>query len=125
MGTTSSSAVIYYNPDDYIDETSLDLYPGNYVNCGLYPEIADYNKTGIDVARMPFAEQLNYADAISRRYAKNPVFLKQMSAYAITAENIRNINATGVGNMAFIVHHNPANEHFGAQYKEMIKLLTN
>jgi hypothetical protein len=100
--------LINYNPDDYKDDTYLNLNPLFYHNYGNYHNRRMPLKKLI---RLPFLEQTEFSDAICRRYAKNKLFQEKMETY-ITCDNytkkmVMSENETGVGNMAFMALHNP------------------
>lgn len=60
------------------------------------------------IAILPIQEQLKYADAICRKYAKNPIFLaEQMKIIQEISEKFTLDNETSVGNLAMVAHHNP------------------
>ena len=93
-----------YDPDQYAADTQLDLNPMNYANMG--------NDTWESVplaqlARRPQREQMRFADAIARRYAKNPAFLQRQLAQLQLPLRSDGWNETSLGNLAFIAYHNP------------------
>jgi hypothetical protein len=63
----SDQKLINYNPDDYKDETYLNLFPLFYYNYGNYHNIRMSLKKLIE---LPFLEQTELSDALCRRYAK-------------------------------------------------------
>ena len=66
-------------------------------------------------------EQIKYADAIIRKYAKNKVFLDSKVNKKIEIKK-ENINATSIGNLAFIYYHNPHNKFIQNHYYRTIQL---
>lgn len=108
-----------YHPDDHIHEKKPILLSWAYPNFGLYlnPEI-----TPQELVKKPLKQQIKYADAIIRRYAKNKVFLRSKVNKEIEIRK-ENINATTIGNLAFIYYHNPRNPYIRSHYYETIRLL--
>jgi len=110
-----------FDPNDHINDTVLELNPG------LYPNYGNYNDVFGDVnilAGKSIEEQMKYSDSICRRYAKNPIFLKQQYSklYLKTIKTINKnkLNATSLGNAAFVYHHNPNNELIKNVYDTII-----
>lgn len=116
MGAAAST-LPDYDPSQHCDETDLCLHPMFYPNGGNYTlQTCPIGK----LARMTQEEQMRFSDAITRRYAKNPIFLEKQRGlrdYATIS-----INETAVGNGAFIAHHNPEG-YWQDEYRAMITAL--
>jgi len=121
-----------YDPKDWAEtpESELNLMPITYPNCGLYAPLAELEKAFPNILFEPMTAQMEYADAICRRYAMNPHFhRKQEEAYqpGWLDKLADDPNSTAIGNLAFMAHHNgPASkwqlyytqamEHLRARY---------
>ncbi len=122
MGADQSS-LVDYDPNDYIHDTVLDMNPMQYPNFGNYTLQRMPLKDLID---KPILEQMRFSDAITRRYAKNPIFIKQQFSRQLDYENLGNgCNETSIGNMAFMKYHNPDNQVIQEQYDKMAHALRN
>ena len=108
-----------YNPDDYVNDTSLDLNPMNYPNYGNYNFIQAPLK---EIITWPMEKQMELSDAICRRYAKNPLFLQMQGENDQSVADIRGINETSVGNAAFMAYHNP-NSYWSDYYDTLCKAI--
>ena len=115
-------SLIDYDPHDYQDTQLLNLNPFSYPNFGCYH--LDNRPLKI-IANLPIEEQMQLSDAITRRYALNEIFLNQQASYIekdIDKIIISMINATSIGNIAFIVYYNPNNQIFLNYYRKLLSL---
>ena len=111
-----------YHPDDYVNDADLDLNPMNYPNFGNYNFILAPLK---EIITWPMEKQMELSDAICRRYAKNPIFLKRQREAMEQAPgeyNISAMNQTSVGNAAFMACHNP-NSYWSNYYDTLCKAI--
>ena len=101
-----------YDPHNYIDtpEDDLDLNPLNYPNYGLYVSSCELEAVRKDIVTMNIEEQATYSDAITRRYALNPHFIKMQLRLNAIAKDIDKMprNTTSIGNAAFMALYNPS-----------------
>jgi len=112
-------SLIDYDPNDYITDTVLELCPFTYPNCGLY----QYKEPSLnEMVKLTLEEQMAYSDAITRRYAKNPTFLKHMAGHTEDRE-YDDINYCTFGNIAFMVYHNPENEKWKLYYDRVVNYI--
>ena len=122
---TKQNTLIDYNPEDYKNDGILELNPGAYPNLGNYffHIMEGHNCSPQEVCKLPQLEQMKFGDAITRRYAKNNIFLSKMKK---SSENYKlkkeNINVTAIGNFAFIAYHNPYYDFFTIRYRQILDL---
>lgn len=116
MGIDHSVCCPKYDPRDFIDTQELQLIPYSYPQFGLYHSLAELDALWPDIINMTIDEQAEYVDAISRRYALNKHFLsQQMDAMSsippidIATKILSGMNATSIGNLAFIALQNGPN----------------
>ena len=89
-----------YNPNDYVNNTNLILNPANYKNYGLYHTLNHLKGINIkDIANANINIQIDYADAITRRYAKNPIFINTQIGLFPTTVQGGELNVTSIGNI--------------------------
>jgi hypothetical protein len=88
-----------YDPEDYKDAKILNLDPRRYANCGLYFKFADIPRPEV-LAQKTLHEQAKYADAITKRYAKNKEFLSR--CFTMPLKFPKYVNGTSIGNIAFM-----------------------
>lgn len=107
-----------YNPEDYKNDQELDLNPTNYVNYGnYYKSFPPFDK----ISRMNKSRQMKFSDAITRRYALNPKFIELQAPRTNPKDiDMSRLNATSLGNMAFMSHHHPGSV-FDQFYKEVMR----
>lgn len=112
-----------YDPNDYIDDTELNLNPATYPKFGNYT----FQKMNIKkLANKSQEFQMKFSDAITRRYAKNQIFLDQMRQHPIASFiNDIEINETVIGNTVFMAYHNPNNEFFQSEYQILLTYCRN
>ena len=109
-----------YDPNNFIHDKILDLNYGNYPNFGLYHTITEIIKTKpLDVLRLPLEKQMLYSDAITRKYAKNEIFINNQIMNIRINKLPNTPNITNIGNMAFLAYHSP--EYFKEYYDELIQ----
>jgi len=97
-----------YDPNDFVNDKQLDLNPANYAKCGLYLPFEAYDNISVaELAQHSQEEQMKYADAISRRYAKNPIFLLMQERSTRQVQRLSDGNTCGLGNLALLAYHNP------------------
>lgn len=119
---TKRPLLIDYNPKEFIHDTELDLNPFNYVNFGNYT----FESCPLEqFARRSMVEQMKFSDAITRRYALNPLFLERHKNLMIEKNIdisiiVKNCNAYALGNSAFIAFHNP-----GSWFEEEYQIFLN
>ena len=114
MGNKAS--LIDYDPNDYITDTVLELCPFTYPSCGMY----HHKEPSLDeMVELTLEEQMVYSDAVTRRYAKNPIFL-ELSDDCIEDKEYRGLNSCALGNIAFMVYHNPGNEKWKLYYDRVV-----
>lgn len=119
MGASESSLLPDYDPRDHRDETDLQLNSTTYPNLGNYTLVEPTVDRLVDGSQ---EEHMQYSDAVCRRYALNPIFLQDqqsrreirlsetgLSAREDYMKSIEEgkLGATGIGNIAFVAHHNP------------------
>lgn len=105
-----------YNPEDYKDDTELDLDPKNYVNYGRYHDV---NLPFSKLAKLNIKRLAALSDAITRKYALNQKF-KDIHSVGMdwTFTDLPYLNPTTLGNLAFIAMHNP-----GTDWEKYFKML--
>lgn len=98
-----------YNPNLHADEVEMDLDPRNYPNYGNFRMV--FPPPGY-VLKLDIKGQADYADAITRRYARNKKFIELMKVrgelkmdFKNQEDLLENCNATAIGNMAFMALH--------------------
>ena len=118
MGNSQSGELIDYNPQDYKDvpKDELELYPFMYPNMGVY-----HMEVPVEmIAKLPLEEQMKYSDAICRRYALNPHFLKTQDKgiddlLSKSDEEFlvykQQFNDCGIGDMAYMAHYHRYDEN--------------
>ena len=116
-----------YNPRDHTDTPAeaLDLNPMSYPNIGLYHSTDHLQFVYPAILHYPIETQMQYADAITRRYALNPHFLElQRKGMSISVHQLRlSCNSTTVGNMACMAYYNGLDSEWGQYYCKMIEQL--
>lgn len=132
MGNDTSQYPEDYDPNDNINETEFNLNPMLYPNFGNYFNLNKINTIDDDItniAKLTIEEQMKYSDAITRRYAKNPIFIDDQYPKNILAEiksaNKKQFNTTSIGNLAFMSYHNPDNENIKACYLAILAHFSN
>jgi len=117
----SDQSLIDYNPDDSKDDLMLNLNPMSYPNFGNY-NMRMMSLT--EIVRLPISEQMDFSDAITRRYAKNKLFHEKMveGGQPSTDFSLNDLNETSVGNIAFMAYHNPGSV-WVEQYEYMKKAI--
>lgn len=73
-----------------------------------------------DIISFPIEKQMQYADAITRRYALNSHFLETQKS---ALEDMSKPNVTAIGNLACLAYHNGLDSEYGILYKKIIKTL--
>ena len=114
-----------YNPEDYKDHKYLELTRSTYPNRGIYPNDGISLKKLIE---LPLEEQLKYSDAICRKYALNPIFLKLMKDQIENSKferKVEDLNEVGIGNAAFIKKYNENNSFWCKHYNDTVDLIRN
>lgn len=129
MGSSASSgesASTYaslpnYDPNDYINDTELEMNPMSYPNFGNYNLIQAPLK---EIITWSIEKQMNLSDAICRRYAKNPLFQEKMKELMDKQEsiNVSLLNETSVGNAAFMAYHNP-DSYWSKEYEKICQAI--
>jgi hypothetical protein len=68
---------------------------------------------------------MEYSDAVTRKYALNQFYLDKLKTELdIPIDDLtKNIDATVIGNLAFITYHNGINSEFGIYYTKILKYL--
>jgi hypothetical protein len=125
MGNSFSTHLPNYNPNDYKNDKDLDLNPANYPNFGNYTLKRMPLK---DLITLPLEEQMQFSDAICRRYALNPIFKTQQMQYWDMfkyGSSHSDLNETSVGNMAFMKYCNPNDSFYVKMYDETIEIIQN
>lgn len=110
-----------YDPHDYRDETELNLDSITYPSLGKYTS----DEPSIhELVRMTQEEHMELSDAITRRYALNPLFLEIQKKVHLNHEHELDLlskemfrklakhgtivhDGTDIGNIAFVAFHNP------------------
>ena len=95
-----------YDPETHRTDVTLDLDLNSYPNAGQYWEKLPTLRSFLE---LPRREQKHYADAITRKYVKNPVFLNKYD-FQDSEEYLKRIDSVTVGdiaNLAYIVEYNP------------------
>ena len=135
MGNSQSGELIDYNPQDYKDvpEDELELSPFMYPNMGVY-----YLEEVLMemIAKLPLEEQMKYSDAICRRYALNPHFIKiqDKGIYDLLSKSDAEflfcksrIGYCDIGGMAYMAYHHRYDENgkdskYYTLWKKMVDL---
>lgn len=120
-----------YNPHDWINtpKNKLVLAPFSYPKCGCYTTHEEELNVYPAIINFSIEEQMKYSDAISRRYALNPHFLKiQKDGGSFDVErtinHIKNQKASSsIGNIAFLAYHNGINSDWGEFYTKVLNSL--
>ena len=116
-----------YNPNDWVNtpKDQLNLQPITYPSCGLYMSLAELEASYPAIVSMSIDKQMEYSDAITRRYAKNPHFqaLQRESVSHINDKILSDPNATSIGNMAFMAYHNGMDSEWGRAYTRIMDRL--
>ncbi len=117
-----------YDPNNWIDipVEEMMLNPIGYSNLGLYKSLKELGKAYPAVLYISIEEQMTYADAIARRYSKNPHFLEKfrdMISPEHDEEALRKANTTTVGNAAVLAYHNGMDSEWGKYYTRITNLL--
>jgi len=127
MGQRNSNILKDYNPKKtkYILEQDLKLELSNYPKFGSYHDLETIESIFPKIILWSIENQMIYSNAITRKYALNQVFL---NALKINLESsiddfISKINATTIGNLAFITYYNGINSEIGIHYTKIIKYL--
>ena len=95
--------------DDVAKLEELDLYPGNYKNYGLSYSLGELERAFPTIFNLNLKQQSAYADAITKRYAKNPHFLKKQFAFLDPETmDVSTAKTTSIGNVAYIAINGPA-----------------
>jgi len=129
MGHVSShpqAAPKNYDPHDEIDTPfeKLELGPWSYQNNGVYHDLGTLKSVYPAIIFYPIETQMEYANAITRRYALNPHFTdKQYSFLGDVESAAKNANATGIGNIACMAYHNGPESKYGIFYSKLMEYL--
>jgi hypothetical protein len=117
-----------YNPHDEIDTAfeKLELGPWFYPNGGLFYDHMTLLMVYPCIINYPMEKQMEYADAITRRYALNPHFINEQYSFLGDIESaVKNANATGIGNVACMAYYNGPESKYGIFYSELMNQLKN
>lgn len=117
MGNT----LINYNPRENASDEAPILHPLFYPNGGLYHSMDVLNTIYPEIIHWPIEKQMDYADAITRRYCLNSHFLKTQPS--IMPSDLNKLNATSIGNIACLAYYNGLDSQWGHLYTELIKRL--
>lgn len=114
-----------YDPNDYKNDTELDLNSAHYANFGNYT----FERMALkDLIELPLQDQMRFSDAICRRYALNPLFKNQQyefwKMYKSTI-TVTQLNETSIGNAAAMKYYNPDNLDFIQMYDDTINIVRN
>lgn len=113
------------NPDDHKDDIELDLDPLNYPRFGVLLDLSELLKTDIlFLSKKPISEQMKYANAITRKYAKNERFKDKMIMeykYKYNSINVDYFNPVSLGDLACLAFYDW--EMFGEVYNNIISQL--
>lgn len=124
--------LVDYDPRHYehVLEDELNLDPLSYPGCGLYTpyELLASESTKSAILKMTLEEQASFSDAITRRYALNPHFKRlQLRRINISTDIDKNFlndtNVTSIGNIAFMVMHNPLEPEWKEHYDLVINVM--
>lgn len=113
---------------------TLDLHPKNYPNHGLSHTHQALKEILPHMKKMTLQENQLYADAITKRYCNNFEFVdalcqsQSVGPYHlnITIKNKANINATLIGNVAYMSEHAPdifQQQFLSTYYERLLSLL--
>lgn len=117
-----------YDPHDEIDTPfeKLELGPWSYQNGGLYHDMGILMSAYPAIINYPIERQMEYADAITRRYALNPHFIdKQYSFLRDIEYAAKHLNTTAIGNLACMAYHNGPESKYGIFYSKLMEYLKN
>ena len=114
--------LIKYNPEDYENAKILHLEHYKYPNNGLYYKIEDIppNK---EMLKLSLEKQIEYADAISRRYAKHPQFIKEQYSFLDAGDDVE-LSKVSISNFAFLLYHNKNDTILKKCYDKIIEIVT-
>ena len=118
-----------YDPQDFKDEPKekLCLDPFCYPSYGNYHSLDVLNSSELktSIYTKSIEEQMNYADAVVRRYALNPHFIEMQKPNEQDIESFfkkmkSKINVTTIGNCAFMASNNPNDVFFTGIYHKLM-----
>lgn len=116
-----------YDPNDEINtpENELNLSPFTYINFGLYHSSLKLDQFYPKIVLFKIEDQAMYSDAITRRYALNPHFIRNREKELdVPVDKFsKHANATSIGNLAFITIHNGADSKWGIYYSKVINYM--
>jgi len=125
MGQYNSNILKNYDPKYYKLEENLNLNLLSYPNEGLYHPKEVLNDIYPKIVLWSIERQMDYADAVTRKYALNQFYLDKLKIQLDVPldQFAKTVNATLIGNLAFITYHNGINSEFGIYYTKILKYL--